>query len=57
MLKVVTAALVVSLAAGMASARQQKGGKLPWYKGKPQAGLAKAKKEGKNAFLYFTSKG
>ena len=56
MLKVVTAAVVLTLMAGTAPA-QQKGGKLPWYKGKPQAGLAKAKKDGKSAFLYFTSKG
>ena len=57
MLKVVTAAVVLALAAGVAPAQQTKGGKLPWFKGTPQKGLAKAKKEGKKAFLYFTSKG
>ena len=53
---VIASAALLTLLAGTA-VPQEKGGKLPWYKGTPQEGLAHAKKEGKNAFLYFTSKG
>ena len=58
MRNVIASAALLSLMAGAAwSQDKDKGGKLPWYKGTPQKGLAQAKKEGKNAFLYFTSKG
>ena len=59
MKNVIASAALLTLLAGTAWSQetQEKGGKLPWYKGSPQKGLAHAKKEGRNAFLYFTSKG
>ena len=56
MRNVIASAVLLTLLSGTAWS-QDKGGKLPWYEGSPQKGLAKAKKEGRNTFLYFTSKG
>lgn len=54
----VIAVMQVALAlSGAAEAQEIKGGKLPWFKGTPEQGLALAKKEKKRAFMYFTSKG
>lgn len=57
MIRLATAAFVVACMAGPACAQEKKGGKLPWFDGPAEEGLAKAMKEGKNAFLYFTSEG